>query len=72
MLRKRPGWTLNYLFSRKGVVPYEMNTTFDLLNISAQKRRVFPHHFYSGLKDGIISAEDYNNVKKFWEMMDFE
>ena len=49
-----------------------MNTTFDLLNISAQKRRVFPHHFYSGLKDGIISAEDYNNVKKFWEMMDFE
>ena len=50
-----------------------MITTFDSLNISPQKGEVFfPNHFYSDLKDNIISAADYNNVKKFWVMMDFE
>ena len=30
------------------------------------------HHFYSDLKDNIISQEEYKNVKKFWRIMNFE
>ena len=32
----------------------------------------FSHHFHADLKDEIIPCEDYNNVKKFWEIMNFE
>ena len=32
----------------------------------------FSHHFHSDLKDEIIPCEDHNNVKKFWEIMNFE
>ena len=31
-----------------------------------------PHHFYSDLKDNIISQEECKNVKKFWRIMNFE
>ena len=50
-----------------------MITTFDSLNISPQKGDFFlPHHFYSDLKDDIISREEYENVKKFWRIMNFK
>ena len=31
-----------------------------------------PPHFYSDLKDNIISQEEHENVKKFWRIMNFE
>ena len=50
-----------------------MITTFDSLNISPQKGEFFqPELFYSDLKDDIISREEYENVKKFWEIMNFD
>ena len=66
-------WITNYLSSGKGAIPYEMITTFDSLNISPQKGEFFqPELFYSDLKDDIISREEYENVKKFWEIMNFD
>ena len=63
-------WILNYLFSGKGVIPYEMITRFDLLNIAPENNVFFlPHHFYSSLKNSIISNEDYNAVKKLYRTM---
>ena len=50
-----------------------MITTFDSLNISPQKGKIFlPRLFHSDLKDDIISQEEYKNVKKFWRIMNFE
>ena len=34
-------WIINYLFSSKGVVTYEMITTFDSLNILPEKGEFF-------------------------------
>ena len=65
-------WIINDLFSGKGVVTYEMITTFDSLNILPVKGEFFSHNFHSGLKDEIIPCEDYNNINKFWEIMNFE
>ena len=66
-------WITDYLSSGKGVIPYETITTFDSLNISPQSDQFFPiYYFYSDLKDDIISSEDYEKVKKFWRLMNFE
>ena len=43
-------WILDYLLSGKGVVPYEMNTTFDLLNTSPQKGEFFLIIFIQTIK----------------------
>ena len=63
-------WILNYLFSGKGVIPYEMITRFDLLDIAPENDVFFlPHNFYSSLKKSIISNEDYNAVKILYRTM---
>lgn len=54
---------LNYLSSGKDVIPYEMITRFDSLNISPEEGIFFvPHHFYSSLIKTIITNEDFNSV----------
>ena len=54
---------LNYLSSGKDVIPYEMITRFDSLNISPEDGIFFvPHHFYSSLIKTIITNEDFNSV----------
>ena len=66
-------WVINCLSSGKGIIPYEMVTNYGSLNISRKKGEFFfLHYFYSDLKDDIVLTEDYKNVKKFWEIMDFE
>ena len=66
-------WVLKYLSSGKGVVPYEMITRFDSLDISPEEGVFFlPHHFYSSLKETIITNEDYNSVKKLYQTMKLE
>ena len=65
-------WILDYLLSGKGVVPYEMNTTFDLLNISPQKGEFFLIIFIQTLKVVLFQQKITITLKNFWEMMDFE
>ena len=49
-------WVLDYLPSGKGVISYEMIQRFDSLDIAPEEGNFFlPHHFYSNLKDSVIS-----------------
>ena len=48
----------------KGFLPYEWMTLLEKLNVS----QLQPHEaFYSTLKNGNISAEDYQRCQKVWE-----
>ena len=58
-------WILNYLSSRKEVIPYEMITRYNSLDIAPENGVFFLlHHFYSRLKDTVTCKEDYTAVKK--------
>ena len=63
-------WVFNYLSTGKGVIPYEMITGFDSFDIAPENDIFFlPHHFYSSLKDTIISKEVYELVKRlYWTL----
>ena len=52
--------------SRKGTISYELITNFDSLSISPDKEFSEPHQFHSSMKDSVLSAEDYENVKKLY------
>ena len=59
---------LDYLLRGKGTIPYEMLTRYDSLDISPDNRNFFlPHHFYSSLKDEIMTNEEYENEKKNYQ-----
>ena len=59
-------WVLDYLVSGKGMIPYQMITDFESLNICPEKEFFFCKDFYLCLKEKNISEEDYENVKKFF------
>ena len=62
-------WVLEYLSSGKGSIPYGLITDFDSLNISPNKDFFELHQFYSNIKDSVLSKEEYENVKKFYNLM---
>ena len=59
-------WVLDYLSLGKGTVPYEMITRYDYLE---EGNFFLPYHFYSSLKDSIMTREEYDNVKKFYQTL---
>ena len=66
-------WILNYLSTGKSIIPYEMITRYDSLDIVPQNGQFFlPHHFYSSLKDATLTDEEYKNVKTFYQTMKLE
>ena len=47
-----------------------MITSYDSLDISPEEGKFFQQHeFYSHLKDDIMTEEEYDNVKKFYQIM---
>lgn len=62
-------WVLNHLSREKGTIPYELISDFDSLNMSPDKDFFEIHHFYSNMKDFIISGEDYENDKKIYTLL---
>ena len=62
-------WVLDYLASGKGMIPYQMITTFDSLNIHPETHFFKHEDFYSSLKEKNISKEEYENVKKFFKIL---
>ena len=51
--------------SGKGTIPYETITRYDSLDIFPEDGNFFlPHQFYSGLKDDVMTREEYENMKK--------
>ena len=64
-------WVLNYLSWGKGTIPYQLIIDFDSFNILPGKDFFEEYLFYSNMKDSNISAEDYENVKKFYTLSKF-
>ena len=62
-------WVLEYLASGKGMIPYQMITDSDALNIRPEKDFFEYDKFYSSLKEKNISQEEYENVKKFFKIL---
>ena len=62
-------WVLDYLASGKGMIPYQMITDFESLNIRPEKGFFSHQDFYSYLKEKNINEEDYENVKKFFMIL---
>ena len=61
-------WVLAYLSTGKGTIPCEMITGYDSLDTSPEDGNFFlPHNFYSNLKHDVITTEEYENVKKFYQ-----
>ena len=56
-------WVLSYLSTGKETIPNEIITRYDSLDISQDGNVFLPHHFYSSLKDDIMTMEEYKNVK---------
>ena len=65
-------WILDYLSSGKGTIPYQVITDFDSLNIRPEKDFFEHEKFYSHLKEENISTEEYENVKKFFNILKLE
>ena len=65
-------WILEYLSSGKETIPYQMITDFDSLNIKPEKDFFEQEKFYSCLKEDNISTEEYENVKKFFNILKLE
>lgn len=60
----------NYLSSGKGIVPFEVITKYDSLDISPEEGNFFlPCHFCSHLTDTIITTEEYELVKKIYQTL---
>ena len=62
-------WVLDYLSSGKRAIPCKLITNFDSLSISPDKDFFELHQFYSNMKDSVLSTEEYENVKKFYMIL---
>ena len=63
-------WVLDYLSTAKGTIWYEMMTRYDSLDVAPVNENFFlPYHFYSSLKDDVMTREEYKNVKKIYPTM---
>ena len=63
-------WVLNYLSMGKVTTPKEMITRYDSLDISPEEGNFFlPQHFYSSLKDTVITEGEYKQVKQIYQTL---
>ena len=70
--KKDEEWVLDYLSSGKGMIPYQMITDINSLEIkpTAADGGFFKHSdFYSSLKEKNISEEEYQNVKRLFNVL---
>ena len=65
-------WILDYLSLGKGTIPYQLITDFDSLNIKPEKDFFEHEKIYSCLKEDNISTEEYENVKKCFNILKLE
>ena len=60
---------LHYLSSGKGMIPYQMITEFSSLEIKPKGGFFNQNDFCSSLKEKDTSTEEYENVKKFFNLL---
>ena len=62
-------WVINHFSSGKGVLPYEMIKKWEDLNEKPTVEHFFPKtHFCSSLKNSIISDDEYEDIKKLFNL----
>ena len=66
---KEEKWILDYLASGKGMIPYQMISDFNSLNITPENNFFEYKKFYSTLKEKNISQEEYENVNFFFTIL---
>ena len=64
LLKDDQDWILEYMSEGKGVIPYEMMNSFELLNITPTGDIFTIDDFYSSLKHSVITKEEQICVKK--------
>ena len=66
LTEKDKEWVMDYLSSGKGMIPYQMITDFNSLEVKPKQHNGFfkRSDFYSSLKEKNISYEEYENVKR--------
>ena len=62
-------WVLDYLASGQGMIPYQMITNFESLNIKPEADFFKHSDFYLSLKEKNITLEEHENVKKFFTIL---
>ena len=62
-------WILDYLCGGKGVIPYEKIKSQQDFESVPENEFFSKTEFYSSLKNEIIEDENYENVKKFWNLL---
>ena len=67
-------WVLDYLARGKGMIPYQKITNFESLKLKVPVGEEFFNQddFYSTLRECSISDEDYEDVKKFFALLDLK
>ena len=69
-LKEDQEWVPDYLSTEQGMIPYQMKTRCNSLNITPDDGILFlPHHFHSDLKDDVMAPEEHENVKKSYQTM---
>ena len=69
LLEENKNSVLDYLCGEKGVIPYEKIKTHKDLDCVPEGKFFGKTEFYSSLRNEIIGNDDYENVKKFWEIV---
>ena len=69
LTEEQENWVLDYLSSGKGMIPYQMITDFNSLQIKPKDGFFEQKDFYSFLKEKDINVEEYENVKKFFTLL---
>ena len=62
-------WVLDYLASGKGMIPYQMITNFESLNIKPEADFFKHSDFHLSLKEKNRTLEEYENVKKLFTIL---
>ena len=66
---KNKEWILEYLPGGKGIIPYKKINSHEDLKRVPEGEFFSESEFYNSLKNEIISDQDYENVKKFWQLL---
>ena len=67
--KEQEKWMLDYLSLGKGMIPYQMITDFNSLEIKPKDGFFDQKYFCSSLKEKDITTEEYQNIKKFFTLL---
>ena len=69
LTKNQRDWIVDYPCSGKGVIPYESIKSWSDLDYVPKNEFFRKTEFFSSLKNSTISDVEYENVKKFWNIL---